>query len=63
MCKLPKKMKLRNIVYVLTKYGSYVNESEDGMVAQKNAMSYRELLKYGYRPYITNKNHEQNRRQ
>ena len=36
--------------YERTKYGSYVNINECGMVQQKNAMSYKELVKYGYEP-------------
>ena len=37
-------------IYELTRYGSYVNVKEYGMVQQKNAMSYKELIKYGYKP-------------
>lgn len=37
-------------IYEITKYGSYVNVKECGMVQQKNAMSYKELVKYGYKP-------------
>ncbi|AUG88402.1 hypothetical protein PQC39_gp038 [Vibrio phage Vp_R1] len=32
-----------------TPYGSYVNVEDDGMAAQKNAMSYEEAYKFGYR--------------
>lgn len=37
-------------IYEITKYGSYVNVKEYGMVQEKNAMSYKELIKYGYKP-------------
>ncbi len=37
-------------IYERTKYQSYVNIDEYGMVQQKNAMSYKELVKYGYKP-------------
>lgn len=37
-------------IYEITKYGSYVNIKEYGMVQEKNAMSYKELIKYGYKP-------------
>jgi len=54
MDKLPKRMVQRTkdgtTIYELTRYGSYVNIAEYGMVQQKNAMSYRELLKYNYKP-------------
>lgn len=33
---------------VKTPYGSYVNPDEDGMAQQKNAISYREAIKFGY---------------
>jgi predicted RNA-binding protein with RPS1 domain len=36
-------------IYEITKYGSYVNVKEYGMVQEKNAMSYKELVKYGYK--------------
>jgi len=36
--------------YERTKHGSYVDIDEYGMVQQKNAMSYKELVKYGYKP-------------
>ncbi|WPH64699.1 hypothetical protein [Vibrio phage vB_VpaP_SJSY21] len=32
-----------------TPYGSYVNVEDDGMAAQKNAMSYKEAYRFGYR--------------
>ena len=50
---LPKRMikltKSGTNIYEITKYGSYVNVAEYGMVQQKNAMSYEELIKYGYK--------------
>jgi len=35
--------------YVETIYGSFVNSAEYGMAQQKNAMSEKELIKYGYK--------------
>lgn len=37
-----------NTTYVETIYGSFVDKDEYGMVQQKNAMSRKELIKYGY---------------
>ena len=36
-------------IYELTRYGSYVNVKDYGMVQEKNAMSYKELIRYGYK--------------
>jgi hypothetical protein len=36
-------------IYSKTKYGSYVNTAEYGMAQQKNAMSYEELVRAGYK--------------
>lgn len=49
---LPKRMisKHDTTIYERTKYGSYVNIDQYGMAQQKNAMSYKELIKYGYKP-------------
>jgi hypothetical protein len=47
---LPKKMKHRRGGRLeKTIYGSYVDPTDDGMSQQKNAMSYKEAIKYGYR--------------
>lgn len=45
-----RKGQLYKTVYERTKYGSYVDISEYGMCQQKNAMSLKELKKYGYKP-------------
>jgi len=37
-------------IFEQTQYGSYVDIKLYGMAQQKNAMSYRELVKYGYKP-------------
>ena len=36
-------------IYAETIYGSFVDLKEDGMCQQKNAMSRKELIKYGYK--------------
>lgn len=46
--RMVKKTKYGITIYERTKYDSYVNIAEYGMVQQKNAMSYEELVKYGY---------------
>ena len=47
--KMVKKTKHGTSVFVRTKFGSYVDESENGMVQQKNACSYKDLLNAGYK--------------
>lgn len=47
---LPKKLISKSNVWLLTKYGSYVHEKDDGMVREKNATSYKELIRLGYKP-------------
>jgi len=44
-----KRYKKRNVIYVETKYGDFIDESEYGMTQQKNAMSEKELIKYGFK--------------
>lgn len=46
----PNKLVKGKSFYTLNKYGSYVDDSEYGMAAQKNAMSYKELIELGYKP-------------
>ena len=46
---LPRSLKKGNSTYLKTKYGSYVPSDQEGMAAQKNAMSYEELIKLGYK--------------
>ena len=47
--RLPKRfIKKGQSDYVLTQYGSYINEDEYGMVQEKNANSARELEISGY---------------
>lgn len=48
--KSPKKYRKGKIVYKRTKHSSYVNPNDPFMVQEKNAMSERELIKYGYKP-------------
>jgi len=43
------KYKKGSTVYTKTKYGSYVNENDYGMVQQKNACSEKELIRAGYK--------------
>lgn len=50
MNKKPDKLKKGNITYVITPYGSYVNDREDGIAQQKNACSSEELIKLGFKP-------------
>lgn len=45
----PEIMKKGKSIYKKTIYGSYVDTSLDGMVAQKNALFYKELLQLGYK--------------
>lgn len=45
----PKQYKKGNTIYIETVYGSFVNKDEYGMAQQKNAMSEKELKKYGYK--------------
>lgn len=45
----PKKMVKGTTVYIKNKYGSYTENGDTDMSAQKNAMSYKELVKYGYK--------------
>ena len=47
--KMIKKTKYGTSIFARTKYGSYVDESEYGMVQQKNACSMKELLAAGYK--------------
>lgn len=45
--KKPTKLVKAKGVFTLTKYGSYVDSSLDGMTQQKNTSSYKELIKPG----------------
>ncbi len=45
-----KRTKYGTSTYEITPYGSYVDINEYGMAQQKNAMSHKELIKYGYKP-------------
>jgi hypothetical protein len=47
---LPDEMVYNSTVYVRTKYGSYIDPNDPPMVQQKNALSYEQLKKLGYRP-------------
>lgn len=48
--KMPHRLKLGEVIYVRTKFGSYVDENEDGMKQQKNALSLQDLLILGAKP-------------
>jgi len=48
--RMVKRTKYGTSTYEITPYGSYVDINEYGMAQQKNAMSYKELIKYGYKP-------------
>ena len=47
--RLPKKLKKGNRVFELNNYGAYVDSSLYGIAQEKNAMSYGELIKLGYK--------------
>lgn len=47
---LPTKMIKGSSSFTRTKYGSYIPDDMDGMAAEKNARSHRELSAAGYWP-------------
>jgi len=47
--KLPSKLTKGKSIFIKTTYNSYIPSDMDGMAAQKNALSYKQLIKLGYK--------------
>lgn len=46
---LPNQLQKGKSIYIKTIYDSYIPKNMDGMAAQKNALSYKQLIKLGYK--------------
>ena len=49
--KLPSKFTRGTTTYIPTGFGTYMDDKEYGMVQEKNSLTIKDLLKYGYTPH------------